>query len=43
MPVALSTPVLAEGYEMDLDITNTAIVLSTLLAMLTLPVVAYWL
>jgi predicted permease len=40
MPVATLTPVLAEHYDIDLDIVNTSIVLSTTLSMLTLPVVA---
>ena len=40
MPVAALTPLLAENFEMDLDVTNTAIVVSTLLSMITLPVVA---
>jgi predicted permease len=41
MPVATLTPVLAENFEMDLDVTNTSIVLSTLLSLITLPIVAY--
>jgi hypothetical protein len=40
MPVATFTPALAENYEMDLTLANTAIVVSTVLSMLTLPVVA---
>jgi predicted permease len=40
MPVATLTPVLAEHYDIDLDIVNTSIVLSTTLSMLTLPIVA---
>lgn len=40
MPVATFTPALAENYEMDLTVANTAIVVSTALSMLTLPVVA---
>jgi len=41
MPVATLTPILAENFEMDLDVTNTSIVLSTLLSLITLPIVAY--
>ena len=41
MPVAMLTPILAENFEMDLDVANTSIVVSTLLSLLTLPVVAY--
>jgi len=41
MPVATITPVLAESFEMDVDVASTSIVLSTILSMLTLPVVAY--
>ena len=41
MPVALSTPLLAQGFDMDLDITHTSIVLSTLLCGVTLPALAY--
>ncbi len=40
MPVATLVPLLAEGYEMDTDLVGTAIVLSTLLSLVTLPVVA---
>jgi len=40
MPVATLTPLLAENFEMDMDLTTTAIVVSTLLSMLTLPLVA---
>ncbi len=40
MPVATLTPLLAENFEMDLDVANTSIVMSTILAMITLPVVA---
>jgi len=40
MPVATLTVMLAEHYDLDLDMTNTCIVLSTILAMVTLPVVA---
>jgi len=41
MPVATLTPILAENFEMDLEVTNTSIVLSTLLSLITLPIVAY--
>jgi hypothetical protein len=40
MPVATLTPVLGESYDMDMDIVNTAIVLSTLLSLVTIPAVA---
>jgi len=40
MPVATLTPVLAENFEMDMDVANTSIVVSTILSMITLPVVA---
>ena len=42
MPVAMLTPILAEHFEIDLDLANTSIVLSTVLSMITLPVVAYF-
>jgi hypothetical protein len=40
MPVATMTPVLAESYEMDLDLVTTCIIVSTLLSMLSIPLVA---
>jgi len=40
MPVATLTPVLAENFQLDLDVANTSIVMSTMLSMATLPVVA---
>jgi predicted permease len=40
MPVATLVPVLGESYEMDMGIVNTAIVLSTLLSLVTIPVTA---
>lgn len=40
MPVAAVTPLLAESYEMDLTVANTAIVVSTLLSMVTLTLLA---
>ncbi len=40
MPVATSTPLLRENFELDMDLTNTSIILSTVLSMVTLPVVA---
>jgi hypothetical protein len=40
MPVATLTPLLEENFEMDKDLVNTAIVLSTVLSFATLPVVA---
>ena len=40
MPVAALTSLLAETFEMDLDLVNTAIVVSTLLSLVTLPIVA---
>ena len=39
MPVATLTPVLAENYDMDLNTTGTCIVISTVLSMITVPVV----
>lgn len=41
MPVATFTPALAENFEFDVDVGNTAIIVTTILAMITLPVVAY--
>jgi len=40
MPVATLTLVLAENFDMDVDMTNACIVVSTVLSMITLPVVA---
>jgi len=40
MPVATLTPVLASNIDLDLDLTNTAIALSTLLSLITVPMVA---
>ena len=40
MPVATMTPVLAESYEMDLDLVTTCIIVSTLLSMVSIPLVA---
>jgi len=40
MPVATLTPVLEENYEMDTDLVSTAIVLSTLLSLATIPIIA---
>lgn len=40
MPVATLTPVLAEAYDMDLDLTTTCIIVSTLLSMITVPGIA---
>jgi hypothetical protein len=40
MPVATLTPLLEENYAMDKDLVSTAIVLSTLLCLVTVPVVA---
>lgn len=40
MPVATLVPVLADSYEMDMDLANTAIVVSTALALVTIPVVS---
>ncbi|MFO7956938.1 MAG: AEC family transporter [Candidatus Brocadiia bacterium] len=40
MPVATLTPILEENYAMDKDLVSTAIVLSTALSIVTIPVVA---
>jgi hypothetical protein len=40
MPAATMVPVLGEHYEMDMGIVNTAIVLSTLLSLITIPATA---
>ena len=40
MPVATLIPLLEENYEMDKDLVNTAIVLSTALSLITIPAVA---
>ena len=40
MPIATLTPILEENYPMDKDLTSTAIVLSTLLSLATIPLVA---
>ena len=40
MPVAAMTPVLGDYFEMDLEVVNSAVVVSTVLAMATLPVLA---
>jgi hypothetical protein len=40
MPVATLTPVLAANIDLDLDLANTAIALSTLLSLITVPMVA---
>lgn len=41
MPVATLTPVLEENYEMDSDLVSSAIVMSTALSLVTIPVVAF--
>jgi predicted permease len=40
MPVATLTPLLEENYEMDKDLVGAAIVLSTILSLVTLPILA---
>jgi len=40
MPVATVIPLLEENYEMDKDLVSTAIILSTVLSLVSLPVVA---
>jgi hypothetical protein len=40
MPVATLTPVLAENYELDLELTGTCIVVSTVVSLVTVPIVA---
>jgi len=40
MPVATLTLVLAENYDVDVDMINTCIVVSTVLSMVTLPILA---
>jgi len=40
MPVATLTPLLEENYAMDKDLVGTAIVLSTLVSLVTIPIVA---
>ena len=40
MPVATVIPLLEENYEMDADLVSTAIVLSTLLSLVSVPIVA---
>ncbi|MCK4283384.1 MAG: AEC family transporter [Candidatus Brocadiae bacterium] len=40
MPVATMTPMLGENYDMDKDLVSTAIVLSTAISLVTIPVVA---
>jgi hypothetical protein len=40
MPVATLTPLLEENYEMDKDLVSTAIVLSTAISLITIPVLA---
>jgi predicted permease len=40
MPVATVIPLLEENYEMDVDLVSTAIILSTMLCLVSLPVVA---
>jgi predicted permease len=40
MPVATVTPLLEENYEMDKDLVGAAIVLSTILSLVTLPIIA---
>lgn len=40
MPVATLTPVLAQNIKMDLDLVNTSIAISTVISLITLPVIA---
>ena len=40
MPVATLTPLLEENYAMDKDLVSAAIVLSTLVSLVTVPVLA---
>jgi hypothetical protein len=41
MPVATTTPILEECYPLDMGIVGTSITVSTLLSLVTMPVVAH--